>query len=101
MPRHGQDAWLQRIVVNVVLSAVAEQTPALCFEAADDLGSIRFEASSVRRSIAPNIGAFIGHCNDVWQMASDLAAFRARLALTMRYFRRGVLLCDAGRRSEP
>lgn len=45
MPRHGQYAWLRTVVVNVMLGAVAEQTPALSFEAADDLGSIRLDSA--------------------------------------------------------
>jgi hypothetical protein len=45
MPRHGQYAWLRGVVVNVMLGAIAEQTPALSFEAADDLGSIRLDSA--------------------------------------------------------
>jgi hypothetical protein len=33
------------MVVNVVLGAIAEQTPALYAEAADDLGSIRLDSA--------------------------------------------------------
>ncbi len=45
MARHGQYAWLRGMAVNVVLGAIAEQTPALFFEAADDLGSIRLDTA--------------------------------------------------------
>jgi hypothetical protein len=33
------------MVVNVVLGAIAEQTPALYSQAADDLGSIRLDSA--------------------------------------------------------
>jgi hypothetical protein len=48
------------MAVNVVLGAVAEQTPALQFEATDDLGPIRLGSSHSPTVRPPSFCAYIG-----------------------------------------